>query len=127
MKPLIDLLPLQIQHKARENLTHQRLLDEALKGTPVRQARAGGISGTTLIVICKTAADASSMRYLESEVVAVFEAYCTGLVTRTHVQLDRGLGNEPKMTKTPTPGQKQSPETIRYRTRLRCVLQRLED
>ncbi|MGV6818534.1 MAG: hypothetical protein ACWA44_14870 [Thiotrichales bacterium] len=126
MKPLIDLLPQQIQHKARENLTHQRLLDEALRGSPIRQARAGGISGTTLTVICKTASDASSMRYLENAVVAAFEAHCTGLITRIHVRLDRGLERESGVKEIHTSEPQQSEESERYRERLRSVLRRLE-
>lgn len=127
MKPLIDLLPQQIQHKARENLTHQRLLNEALRGSPIRQARAGGISGTTLTVICKKATDASSMRYLETAIVAAFEAHCTGLITRIHVRLDKGLESESGASEVHASEPQQSAETERYRARLRSVLKRLED
>lgn len=127
MKPLIELLPPQIQHKTREIQIHQKVLEAALQGSPVRQCRAGGISGTTLTVLCQTAADASSLRYVENTIVAAFDAHCPGLIKRIHVRLksEQGMGMAPQKVKEK---EKSPPKTTqKYKAQLRETLKRLEE
>lgn len=125
MKSLIELLPPQIQHKAKEIQKHQRILDAALNQSNLSGCIAGGVAGSTLTVLCQTAAQASTVRYMEGQIVTAFEDYCPGLITRIHVRMKTGDSRvEAEKPEQPSVKQ-QSAQEQEYKRRLRETLKKI--